>query len=125
MTVEVGAVTGKSDVVVHLNKETLEILVRYAGAEEWYTVEGSPVVLENAAGLSSSELYELHERVVRHLTMAGAIVNGNEEPTPLREFSLRNCLINSWRASRLWVLVVPDGKIELLGPDLRPREASI
>src|SRR5215216_4211152 len=27
----------------------------------------------------------------------------------------RNCLINSWRASRPWVLVVPDGKIGLLG----------
>ena len=87
-TVEVGAMTGKLEVVVHSNKETFEKLVRYAGAEKWYTVEGSPVVLENAAGLSSSELCGLHERVVKHLTMAGAIVDGNEEPTSLREFSL-------------------------------------
>ncbi len=88
MTVEVGAVSGELEVVMHPRERTLEVLVRYAGAEEWYTVEDSPIVLENAAVLSSSELCELHDRVVRHLTIPGAIVAGNEEPTSLREFSL-------------------------------------
>jgi hypothetical protein len=45
-------------------------------------------VLDNAAGLASSERCEPHERVVRHRTTTGAIVDGNEEPTSLREFSL-------------------------------------
>jgi hypothetical protein len=88
MTVEVGAVTGELEAVTRPKERTLEVLVRYAGAKEWYTVEGSPIVLENTAGLSSFKLCELHKRVVRHLTVPGAIVNGNEEPTSLREYSL-------------------------------------
>lgn len=42
--------------------------------------------LENAVGSSSSELRELHERLVRHLRIPGAIVAGNEESTSLRGF---------------------------------------
>ena len=88
MTVEVGGVTGELEAVTGPKEGPLEVLVRYAGAEEWYTVEGSPIVLENTAGLYSFNLCELHKRVVRHLTVPGAIVNGNEEPTSLREYSL-------------------------------------
>jgi len=88
MTVEVGAVTGELEAVTRPKEGALEVLVRYAGAEEWYTVEGSPIVLENTASLSSFKLCELHKHVVRHLTVPGAIVNGNEEPTSLREYSL-------------------------------------
>jgi hypothetical protein len=58
--------------------------VRYPGAEEWYTVEGSPAALEAAGELSPSEL---HERVVEHLGRPGQVVSGNEEPTSLRGFS--------------------------------------
>jgi len=45
------------------------------------------VVFENTAGLSSLKLCELHKRVVRHLTIPEAIVDENEKPTSLREYS--------------------------------------
>lgn len=87
MTTEVGAVTGELEVATRAKGGTLEVFIRYAGAEEWYTVEGSPIELENGADLSSSELRELHERVVRYLARPGRIVDGNEEPTSLFGFS--------------------------------------
>ncbi len=87
MTAEVGAVTGELEVVTRPAEGTLEVFIKYAGAEERYTVEGSPIELENAANLSSSELRELHERVVRYLARPGRIVDGNEEPTSLFGFS--------------------------------------
>src|SRR5919202_3364998 len=52
MTTEVGAVTGELEVVTRAEEGTLEAFIRYAGAEEWYTVEGSPIELENGADLS-------------------------------------------------------------------------
>ena len=64
--------------------------MRYAGANEWYTVEGGPIELGDGGALFSSklhELHELHERVVIHLTTPGMVVEGNEEATSLRRFS--------------------------------------
>jgi hypothetical protein len=84
MTKEVGAVTGDLEVVTRPRVGGVEVAVRYAGADEWYTVEGSPIKLGNAGGLSPSEL---HERVVRQLATPGMIVEGNEEATSLRGFS--------------------------------------
>ena len=88
MTEEVGTVTGELEVATHAVAGGVEVAVRYAGAEEWYTVDGSPIELDDLGGLSGSKLRELHERIVRHLTRPGKIVNGNEEPTSLRSFSL-------------------------------------
>ena len=87
MTEEVGAVTGDVEVATCPGSESIEVAVRYAGADEWYTVEGSPVKLGTAGALSPIELHELHERVVGHLTTPGIIVEGNEEATSLRGFS--------------------------------------
>ena len=89
MTKEVGAVTGALEVATRLSqaRNAVEVTVRYAGADEWYTVEGSPVKLGTAGALSPIELHELHERVVGHLTTPGIIVEGNEEATSLRGFS--------------------------------------
>jgi hypothetical protein len=87
MTKEVGAVTGDLEVVTRPRAGDVEVAVRYAGADEWYTVEGSPIKLGNAGGLSPSELHELHECVVRQLATPGMIVEGNEEATSLRGFS--------------------------------------
>ena len=84
MTKEVGAVTGDLDVATRPRAGGIEVVVRYAGAEEWYTVEGSPIKPHNAGRLSPSEL---HESVVSHLTTPGVIVEGNEEATSLRGFS--------------------------------------
>jgi hypothetical protein len=84
MTVEAGAITGPIEISTRPSGGALEARVRYSGAEEWYTVEGSPAALETAEDLSPSEL---HERVVEHLGRAGQVVSGNEEPTSLRGFS--------------------------------------
>ncbi len=88
MTEEVGAVTGDLEVATRPKAGGVEVAVRYAGADEWYTVEGSPIEPGDAGVLSPPGLRELHERVVRHLTTPGKIVNGNEEPTSLSGFSL-------------------------------------
>ena len=85
MTWEVGAVTGDLEITTRPRAGSVEVTVRYAGAHEWYTVEGSPIEPENAGGLF--ELRKLHERIVRHLTTPGKIIEGNEEPTSLRGFA--------------------------------------
>jgi hypothetical protein len=84
MTDEVGAVTGKLEIVTRVAAEALEISVRYVGADEWYTVTGSPVSL-NAEGHYTPA--DLHERVVSRLTTPGPVVDGNEEAVSLRGFS--------------------------------------
>lgn len=82
MTKEVGAITGDLEVATRpIDNGTIEVTVRYAGAEEWYTVEGSPIESGNAGSPS-----ELHERIVEHLTMPGNIVEGNEGTTSLYGF---------------------------------------
>ncbi len=87
MTEEVGAVTGELEVATHPKAGGVEVAVRYARADEWYTVDGSPIEVDKASGLSRSELRKLHERVVRRLTTPGKIVNGSEQATSLSGFS--------------------------------------
>jgi hypothetical protein len=88
MTEEVGAVTGDLEVATRpLAAEDIEVTVRYDGAEEWYTVEGSPLELDNADSLTPPKFDELHEIVVRHLTTPGMVVDGNEQATSLLGFS--------------------------------------
>jgi hypothetical protein len=84
MTEEVGAVTGELEVATRpLAAEDITVTVRYAGAEEWYTVEGSPIELGKASDLPPSKPRELHERVVRHLTTPGKVMDGNEQAASL------------------------------------------
>jgi hypothetical protein len=88
MTEEVGAVTGELEVATRpLAAEGVAVTVRYAEAEEWYTVEGSPIESDNAGSLTPPKLAELHESVVRHLTTPGMVVEGNEQATSLLGFS--------------------------------------
>jgi hypothetical protein len=82
MTDEAGAVTGDLEIATRLDAENLYVSVRYSGAEEWYTVTGSPVSLGERFSLT-----DLHERVVSYLTTPGPVVDGNEEPVSLEEFS--------------------------------------
>ena len=87
MTKEVGAITGDLEIATRpTNTESIEVTVRYAGASEWYAVEGSPIKLGGSSG-GSFELDELHERIVKHLTTPGSTVEGNEEPVYLSRFS--------------------------------------
>jgi hypothetical protein len=81
MTDEVGAITGDLEVETHIESGSLAVRVRYAGAGEWYTVTGSPVLPEEPGA-------ELHERVVEHLTTPGPVVGGNEEAVSLQGMDL-------------------------------------
>ena len=82
MTDEVGVVTGDLEIATRLlNAGVFDVRVRYAGAEEWYTVAGSPV----APG-DSYPTADLHKRVVEYLSTPALVVGGNEEPTSLRGF---------------------------------------
>lgn len=87
MTAEVGAVTGDLEITTRPRAGGVEVAVRYAGADEWYTVEGSPIKSNNAGGSFPSELRGLHEQVVWHLATPGPTVDGNEEPISLLAFS--------------------------------------
>ena len=84
MTEEVGAVTGDLEVATRpANEGTIEVAVRYAGADEWYTVGGSPIEPGDAGPPPSSEM---HGIIVEHLTTPGPVVEGNEEPVSLKGF---------------------------------------
>ncbi len=79
MTEEAGAVTGELDLLCRPGPEGLHVAVRYAGADDWYTVSGSPV---RAGGED-----ETSERVLRHLRTPGPVVDGNERAVTLAGFS--------------------------------------
>ncbi len=78
MTEEAGAVTGDLELLTRPGEGgALEALVRYAGAEEWYTVSGSPV---SAGG---EDHRALHEAALASLTTPGPVEDGNELPVDL------------------------------------------
>ncbi|MGB3635904.1 MAG: hypothetical protein WA982_17840 [Rubrobacteraceae bacterium] len=80
---EVGAITGELEVSTRASEKGVEATIRYAGADEWYTVEGSPASLEVAESLGPDDL---HGRVVEQLTTPGPVVDGNEQPVSLKGF---------------------------------------
>jgi hypothetical protein len=83
MTVEAGAITGELELLTRPSEAgeggALEALVRYAGAEEWYSVSGSPISAGGEVHLA------LHEAALGRLTTPGAVEGGNEQPVDLRE----------------------------------------
>lgn len=87
MTVEAGAITGELELATHPADDGLHVKVRYAGAEEWYTVEGSPVAPENPDPTPPAAR-NLHERVVERLKEPGPVVGDNEEPTSMTNLHL-------------------------------------
>ncbi len=81
MTEEAGAVTGELELLTRpVSEGALEALVRYAGAEEWYTVSGSPLAMP--AGKENHRAS--HEEVLARLTTPGPVEDGNELPVDLR-----------------------------------------
>lgn len=70
MTVEAGAISGELEVRTKPAESGVEITIRYAGADEWYVVEGSPI----------DDRERCHERVVERLTMPGRKEGFNEDP---------------------------------------------
>ncbi len=78
MTEEAGAVTGDLELLTRPAEDgTTDVLVRYAEAEEWYTVSGSPVPT------NGTDPYTAHEAVLARLTTPGPVESGNELPVDL------------------------------------------
>lgn len=78
MTEEAGAVTGDLELLTRLSDEgSVEVLVRYAGADEWYTVSGSP------AQMSGGDLRATHQVLLARLMTPGPYEGDNEMPVDL------------------------------------------
>ena len=84
MTVEAGAVTGDLDLLTRPTRDGtgIEAMIRYAGAQDLYTISGSPVraVSEHP---DQAEHQAAHERILATLTTPGDSVDGNERATSL------------------------------------------
>ncbi len=76
MTEEAGAITGELELSCRPEADGVHVKVRYAGADEWYTVSGSPV-----RGLNDPE------RILHHLRTPGPVVDGNESAATLEGFA--------------------------------------
>lgn len=85
MTDEVGAVTGELEAATVIESGRLVVSVRYAGADEWYTVLGSSRPLADVAGGRAGSFHaDLHRRTLEALTMPKALTKGNEQPVDVR-----------------------------------------
>jgi hypothetical protein len=87
MTEEVGAITGELELHTRATPDGgIEALVRYAGAQDLYTVSGSPV---RAATLSvrpgQVDHRATHERILETLMTPAGFESGNEMPVDLLE----------------------------------------
>jgi hypothetical protein len=87
MTEEVGAITGELELQTSATPDgDIEALVRYAGAQDLYTVSGSPV---QTATLSEhpdqGEHRAAHERILETLTTPAGFESGTEMPVDLLE----------------------------------------
>lgn len=81
MTEEAGAITGELELSCRPEAGRLRIQIRYAGADEWYTVSGGPISTRD-------DLDEASEEVVRHLSTPGPVVEGNEQAVTLEGFAV-------------------------------------
>jgi hypothetical protein len=83
MTEEVGAITGELELLTRLTPDGgIEAMVRYAGAQDLYTISGSPVHAVSAHP-DQVEHRAAHERILETLTTPGRIEGGNEKPVEL------------------------------------------
>jgi hypothetical protein len=66
MTIEVGIITGDLTVATtDLGDHTARVMIQYAGADEWYQLDGSPAPIPQAG------LPALHHRVLQAVTRRG------------------------------------------------------
>jgi hypothetical protein len=86
MTEEAGAITGELELLTRVTPDGggIEAMVRYAGAQDLYTVSGSPV---HAASERPDQVEHraAHERILETLTTPGRIQGGNEMPVDLMD----------------------------------------
>ena len=79
MTEEAGAVTGELELLCRPEAGGVRVAVRYAGADEWYTVSGNPVRIQRDEN-------ETRDQLLERLTTPGPVVDGNERPVTLDGF---------------------------------------
>ena len=80
MTVEAGAITGDLELITRPTTDgnSIEALVRYAGARDLYTISGSPVPT------TSTETHaDHHQRILEQLTTPGRVEAAGEFPVYL------------------------------------------
>ena len=82
MTREAGAITGDLELATTVEDDRLLARVRYAGANEWYEVEGSPAPAEAVGDPDKA-----HRLLIEHLGRPGPVTQGNEEPVSLEGFA--------------------------------------
>ncbi len=84
MTDEAGAITGELELLTRPTPDGagVEALVRYAGAQNLYTVSGSPVRAVSASP-DAGEHQSAHERILEVLRTPGVVVAGNEQAASL------------------------------------------
>ena len=83
MTEEVGAITGELERQTNATPDgTVEAMVRYAGAQDLYTVSGSPVRAVSERP-DHAEHRAAHERILETLMTPGRVESGNEMPVEL------------------------------------------
>lgn len=82
MTREAGAVTGDLELATTVEGDRLLARVRYAGASEWYEIEGSPARIG-----TTDDPDEAHRLIIEQLGRPGPVTQGNEEPVSLEGFN--------------------------------------
>jgi hypothetical protein len=81
MTDEAGAITGDLELLTHLTPagNAIEMLVRYAGTWDLYTVAGSPVLTATLSEHPDQvDRRAAHERILERLKTPGRVESGNE-----------------------------------------------
>lgn len=79
-TVEAGAITGDLELSTQITPAGVSAKARYAGADGWYAVEGSPVPRTD---FPEQDHQAIHQRVLRLLTAPGRVESGNALPVGL------------------------------------------
>ena len=84
MTEEAGAITGELELLTRVTPDggAVEATVRYAGAQDVYTVLGSPLHAVSRRP-DQAEHRAAHERILEALTTPGRSEGGNEMPVDL------------------------------------------
>ena len=83
ITGEAGAITGELELLTRVTPNGgIEAMVRYAGAQDLYTVSGSPLHAVSERP-DQVEHRAAHERILETLTTPGRIESGNEMPVAL------------------------------------------
>ena len=84
MTEEAGTITGELELLTRVTPDggAVEAMVRYAGAQDLYTVTGSPVHAVSGHP-DQAEHHAAHERILEMLTTPGRVESCNEMPVDL------------------------------------------